>query len=160
MRKLFSILLVLAGILLGAGSGYLLKPKPIDPGDDIVESETDINPSPKKRAVPDQTAFVKLNNQFVIPVVDETDVSALVVLSITLETLPADTELLYNIEPKIRDAALRVLFDHAYVGGFSGRFTAPTKLEPLRKGLLEAINLISNEVVLDVLITDIIRQDS
>lgn len=162
MSKLLPIILIIVGIAAGGGAGFFLRPAPEVPETEHAEGEAVVKGAAK--AAPDEEveppAFVKLNNQFVVPVVSADNVSALVVLSITLETYDEATEQLYNLEPKIRDASLRVLFDHAYSGGFDGHFTSPAKLGTLRTALVEAINVIASGSVTDVLITDIIRQNS
>ncbi|MDA8746711.1 flagellar basal body-associated FliL family protein [Litoreibacter sp.] len=159
MSKLLPIILIVLGIAAGGGSGFFLRPAPVIAEGD--EESSEHKSSKEAHKEPEEApAFVKLNNQFVVPIVSSENVSALVVLSITLETYEAATEQLYNLEPKIRDTGLRVLFDHAYSGGFDGHFTAPSKLDTLRKSLLEAINSMANGAVTDVLITDIIRQDT
>lgn len=161
MGKILPILLIILGVAAGGAAGLVLRPAPPAPSPeemkDAEEMVKDVKPKEmSKGATP---AFVKLTNQFIVPIVAEEDVSALVVLSITLETSADATESLYNLEPKIRDTSLRVLFDHAYAGGFDGHFTAPPKLDTLRRSLLEAIGPISGGTVTDVLITDIVRQD-
>ena len=69
------------------------------------------------------------------------------------------TELVFSKEPKLRDAFLRVLFDHAHVGGFNGTFTESGRLNVLRVALLEAAHSIVGSNVQDILITDIVRQE-
>lgn len=169
MGKLLPLILVLIGIGGGGGAGYVLRPAPVEhaaPEDSSAHEEEDHAAESKDDGHSDHgedsnlPAFVKLNNQFIVPVVYQDEVAALVVLSLTLETTPDATTLLYNQEPKIRDTALRVLFNHAYSGGFDGHFTTPEKLDVLRMNLREAVNEISGGKVQDVLITDIIRQDS
>lgn len=103
--------------------------------------------------------YVKMNNQFVVPVVDEGRVAAMVVLSLSLEVEAGNTEAVYQREPKLRDAFLQVLFDHANVGGFSGSFTDGSNLVVLRTSLKEAASLVLGTMVSDILITDIARQD-
>jgi len=87
-------------------------------------------------------------------------VDALVVLSLSLEVEAGNTEAVYLREPKLRDAFLQVMFDHANVGGFSGSFTDGSNLIVLRTSLKEAAAMILGTMVHDVLITDIARQDS
>jgi polyisoprenoid-binding protein YceI len=101
-----------------------------------------------------------MNNQFVVPVVEQGRVDAMVVLAISLEVEAGNTETVYQLEPKLRDAFLQVMFDHANVGGFSGTFTDGSNLIVLRTNLKEAAAMILGTVVRDVLITDIARQDS
>ena len=167
MGKLLPILVIIIGIAGGGAAGFVLRPAPepvvMEEGEtaEVQEAKPEEKTTAKEEDEEQvEAAFVKLNNQFVIPVVTETDVSALVVMSMTLETDPTSTELLYNLEPKIRDAALRVLFNHAYAGGFDGHFTAPDKMGMLRKALVTAVNGVAGGTVVDVLITDIIRQDN
>ncbi len=100
-----------------------------------------------------------MNNQFVVPVVKDGRVASMIVLSLSLEVAAGNTEAVYQREPKLRDAFLRVLFDHANVGGFSGSFTDGANLLVLRTNLKEAAALVLGPVVSDVLITDIARQD-
>jgi hypothetical protein len=104
--------------------------------------------------------YVRLNNQFVVPVVEDRRVVSMVVLSLSLEVEPGSTEAVYQREPKLRDVFLQVLFDHANVGGFSGSFTDGDNLVVLRTSLREAAALVLGTSVRDVLITDIARQDS
>jgi len=153
MKKLLVPILILLGIGGGAGGGFVLRPPPPEPegieeGAELEETEEEV-----------EAAFVKINNQFIIPVVKEDRVQALVVLSLSLETDAASTELIYDREPKLRDAFLRVLFDHAYAGGFGGAFTSSPTLDLLRRSLLEAANQVIGGQVTDILITDITRQD-
>lgn len=106
--------------------------------------------------VPD---FVKLNNQFVVPVVASGKVEALVILTLSLETAPGTRDLIYDIEPKLRDAFLQVLFDHSNMGGFQGAFTRSNNLDILRGALLEVAQRQIGHGVHSVLIVDIARQD-
>ena len=104
--------------------------------------------------------YVKLNNQFVIPVVETGRIDALVVLSLTLEVQAGQTESIYQLEPKLRDTFLQVLFDHANAGGFSGAFTKTTRMNTLRMALREAAQKMLGNTVSDVLIVDVVRQDA
>ena len=173
MGKLLPVILVLIGIGGGGGAGYVLRPPPAEHAtsdsaaheaddhgaDSHDDSHADDGHSDHGEGA-DLPAYVKLNNQFIVPVVYQDEVAALVVLSLTLETTADATTTLYNQEPKIRDTALRVLFNHAYSGGFDGHFTTPEKLDVLRMNLRDAVNELSGGKVHDVLITDIIRQDT
>ncbi|QQA42977.1 flagellar basal body-associated FliL family protein [Pelagovum pacificum] len=103
--------------------------------------------------------FVRLNNQFIVPVVEQEEVGALVVLSISLEVAPGATEEVFSREPRLRDQFLQVLFDHANIGGFSGNFTSASNMQILRSGLRQAAKATLGDRVVDVLIIDIVRQD-
>jgi len=83
-----------------------------------------------------------------------------VILSISLEVTPGSTESVYAMEPKLRDIFLRVLFDHANAGGFRGAFTQSNTMDVLRSALREAAAATLGKALSDVLIIDIVRQDT
>ncbi|MFZ1470054.1 MAG: flagellar basal body-associated FliL family protein [Paracoccaceae bacterium] len=154
MGKLIPIVLALIGLGAGLGAGVFLRPPPENP----VEAET-----AKEHVAEDpqtHSDYVKLNNQFVVPIVEGGRVASMVVLSLSLEVKSGNTETVYSREPKIRDAFLQVLFDHANSGGFRGSFTDGSNLILLRRALKEKATMVLGDIVTDVLITEIARQDS
>jgi flagellar protein FliL len=154
IRKLLPILLALVGLAAGIGGGFFLRPPPPDP----VEAEKAAEAASEEEVVaPD---YVKLNNQFVVPIVEGGRVASMVVLSLSLEVAAGNTEMVYSREPKIRDVFLQVLFDHANTGGFRGSFTDGSNLVLLRRALKEKAISVIGDAVTDVLITEIARQDS
>ena len=153
IRKIISLLLGLAGLLLGASVGYFLRPVP----DPAAQTE------PAKPAEPDPALipeYAKMSNQFIVPVIQKGKVAAMVILSLSLQVTTGSTTNVYNAEPRLRDSFLQVMFDHANSGGFSGSFTDGSNLVLLRAALLEAAKAVLGDKVSDVLITDIVRQDS
>jgi flagellar protein FliL len=171
LAKLIPVILALIGLGGGVGAGLFLRPAPAaedhaaegaDPakaGDHGATSDaeaTDDEGEPEEGA----PEYVKMNNQFVVPVVEDGRVVAMVVLSVSIEVEAGNTEAVYQREPKLRDVFLQVLFDHANTGGFSGSFTDGANLIFLRTSLKEAAVLVMGSAVRDVLITDIARQDS
>ncbi|MFO1203542.1 MAG: flagellar basal body-associated FliL family protein [Tabrizicola sp.] len=171
LGKLIPVILALVGLGGGVGAGYVLRPAPAaeehaaeeaEPaaeghGEATAEGETTDHEAAAEEGAPE---YVKLNNQFVVPVVEKDRVAAMVVLSLSLEVEAGSTEDVYKREPKLRDVFLQVLFDHANTGGFSGSFTDGSNLIVLRTSLKEAAALVLGPVIHDVLITDIARQDS
>ena len=101
-----------------------------------------------------------MSNQFIVPVMQNGKVAAMVILSLSLAVTTGTSPEVYNAEPKLRDVFLQVMFDHANSGGFSGSYTDGSNLVLLRSALLEAAKSVLGEKVSDVLITDIVRQDS
>lgn len=175
MRKLLPLLLVLVGIGGGVGAGLALKPAP-DPEAHAAEGEAPAGeedaetpaedhaaqPAPAGEGEPpdSSTEFVKLNNQFIVPVVVNGRVNSLVVMSISLQVAAGNRETVFAREPKLRDSFLQVLFDHANSGGFDGMFTTSENLRTLRMALLESARKALGEMVSDVLIIDLVRQDT
>jgi hypothetical protein len=148
--KLIPLFLVVLGLAAGVGGGLLLRPAEEQTGADAIPAEL----------LPATTEFVKLNNQFVIPVVEKGRVASLVIMSLSLEVKIGVTETVFEREPKIRDVLLQILFDHANAGGFKGVFTDGANLILLRQALLEAAKTVLGSDVTDILISDLARQDS
>ena len=67
---------------------------------------------------------------------------------------------MFAVEPRLRDAFLQVLFDHSNLGGFDGVFTSAANMRALRNALRTEAQRIIGPNVYDVLITDIVRQDT
>ncbi|RWR30848.1 flagellar basal body-associated FliL family protein [Sinirhodobacter populi] len=166
MRKILPVIMVVLGIAVGGAAGWFLRPAPapveeacaedcppvaVEDADASVPSDGHSDPAPSE--------FVKLNNQFIVPDIRDGAVSALVVLSLSVEVGAGQTEQVYTLEPKLRDMLLQVLFDHANAGGFRGDFTAAGRMEELRRALLEASRSVLGKDVRSVLISDIVRQD-
>ena len=176
IRKLIPVLLGLIGLGIGMGAGIFLRPAAVPAADtggehaaqpeeeaaapDAVATAGHAEEAPKEASAEGGPEYVKLSNQFVIPVVEQGKVVSMVILALTLEVGAGTTEAIYAREPKLRDAFLQVLFDHANSGGFDGSFTDGANLVLLRKALLEAAQTAIGPNVSDVLISDIARQDS
>jgi len=167
LGKALPVLLAVLGLGGGTAAGLFLRPADTDAegpaaeasgADSSAEAEAETGKEAGSEEAP-LPEYVKMNNQFVVPVVSEGRVTAMVVLSLSLEVATGSTEAVYAREPKLRDAFLQVLFDHANVGGFSGSFTDGSNLISLRTSLREAAAMIIGDAIKDVLITDIARQD-
>ena len=169
-RLLVPLLLGFLGLAVGIGAGVALRPEASQAGSQQAASpcgEADRaaatalgtrDPDTPDAAV-DDAEYVKLNNQFVVPVVRAEQVEALVVMSLSVEIGQGQRETVYAREPKLRDALLQVLFDHANMGGFQGAFTDGSNLDTLRAALSETARGVLGGAVRSVLIVDIARQD-
>lgn len=161
MTKLVPLILALLGLAGGVGAGLAMRPVP-----EPEQAATEVDDDAEKHAAPSDARdmagknYVKLNNQFIVPVIGDRRVSALVALSISVETPPGQSQTIYEIEPRLRDSFLQVLFDHANTGGFDGAFTDSNNMAILRRSLLEVAQVQSDGMITDILITDIARQDN
>ncbi len=167
MGKILPIIIAVAGLGSGLGAGMALRPEPAATADvtgDCSGQPAEISASADaemSESDEGQTRnYVKLNNQFVVPVVNEGRVSALVVMSLSLELSSGGPEQVFKLEPKIRDAFLQVLFDHANIGGFDGEFTNSRNMDLLRRSLLDVAKKVLGPTVVNVLIVDVVRQDT
>jgi len=171
LAKLLPILLLLVGTGGGIGAGLFLMPGP-EPGSQVsnqgsagsqggaAAENAQMKDATGEMIDPLTTEFVKLNNQFVIPVVKNDMIASLVVITLNLETRIGVSESIYAREPKLRDAFLRVLFEHANMGGFQGDFTNADTLDLLRSALRQVAQKVIGADIVDVLIVDILRQDT
>lgn len=162
LARLLPVLLILIGCGAGAAAGLFLRPAAEEPaGAEGTADAEKAEAGGEKTEDGEQThEYVKLTNEFVVPVMSSGQVSSLTVLSLSLEVTPGQAERVYDMEPKLRDGFLQVLFDHANAGGFSGSFTDGANLVLLRQALNETARRIFGNDVTDVLILSIVRQDN
>jgi hypothetical protein len=166
IQKILPILLALIGIGAGIGGGIALRPDPeivmLDPCGDMGEMADTHEDEAEEGEMEEEDStyeYVKLNNQFVIPDLDGGRVAAMVVMTLSIEAKAGTREGVYAIEPKLRDAFLQVLFDHANLGGFKGSFTDSSTMSTLRLALTEVAQSLLGKDISNVLVTDIVRQD-
>jgi hypothetical protein len=170
MRKILPLLLAVLGLGAGIGGGLMLRPAPMADHDmgDAHDGEADAGHADGDHGEGDHgevdpevaPEFVKLSNQFVIPVLEDGRIVSMVIMSVNLEVTAGSTEAVFAREPKLRDGFLQVLFDHANAGGFRGSFTDGANMVNLRTALMEVATATLGEMVKDVLIVDIGRQDT
>lgn len=175
MSKLLPILLVVIGLLAGIGAGFALRPPSLEEEcmkmaedgkmsadgmagemDEDACKEVEKEKEPKEKVA---TAFAELERQFVVPILANEKVVALVVASLALEVDEGSEEGALGLEPKLRDSFLTVLFVHAHSGGFDGDFTSQAAIEDLKGRLFEAASDIIGDTLHDVLLTEIVRQE-
>ncbi|MEM7178351.1 MAG: flagellar basal body-associated FliL family protein [Pseudomonadota bacterium] len=170
--KLLPLTLVLAGAAAGLGAGHVLAPKTDDdrlgeqqhpagdpagdPADAVLPETTHAS---NTEVMDDDVDFVRLNNQFIVPIISDERVTSLIVISLALETEPGVADTVYQREPKLRDAFLDDLFAHARSGGFAGSFTDAHLMADLRQSLLESARRVLGGAVKSVLLNEIVRQD-
>lgn len=168
IARLIPLILPLLGLGAGVGAGFVLRPdSPVSVVSDAAvstdETAIEATDAPAEPATADPETppeFAKMNNQFVVPVLEDGRVVSMVILSLSIEIPPGAAEDVYAREPKLRDSFLQVLFDHANAGGFRGSFTDGSNMIMLRRALLESARVVLGQTARDVLITDIVRQDS
>ena len=161
LRKLLPIVFLILGTSAGIGAAIFTSPAEVA---ENAPAETDDQPLAENTTDDDTKSenveFVRLNNQFVVPLVKGDKVDAMVVVSLSIETRAGMSEKIFAHEPKLRALFLRVLFDHANMGGFRGAFTQSDTMDLLRTALRETAQKEMGKDVFDVLIVDIARQDT
>ncbi len=161
MKFLLPIILAFVGLGAGVGAGLALRPEPesYSPSSECDCACTKPDAQISEELPESTTNYIKLNNQFVVPIVESDRVAALVVMTLSLGAPNELTETVYQREPKLRDVLLQALFDHANTGGFSGNFTQTRKMQILHQTLVDAAQHVLGPQIVDVAISDIARQD-
>lgn len=167
VSKLIPVIFLIVGLGAGIGAGLVLAPAK-KPETAVAEKKAvkedkaagKKTGKSKEKGKGESSGYLKMTKQFVVPVVKDDQIEAMVTLSLSLEANPAITETYYAIEPKLRDGFLQVLFDHANTGGFDGAFTESGNLDVLRNSLLEVARKEFGDDVSKVLILSVNRQDS
>jgi len=158
MMKFIPIIALILGAGAGAFGGLSLQPAD---GESQMESQESKAEKETEADLGDASdlQFIKLNNQFIVPVISNESVTSVVVVTLGLEVASGETTQIFSAEPKLRDAFLQVLFDHANIGGFEAEFTNARNLSFLREALTATAQDVLGVKVVGVLITDLARQD-
>ena len=188
MKLLLPIIIVLVGVGAGAGVGFVMKPADdasheetddADHGDDHGDSHAGADDhggekksSKKKKAKKDDhggghgekqkstTEYLEFRRQFVVPIIRENGVKALLVLDLTIEVAPGTASDAYAYEPKLRAAFLETLFRLSHTGMFSDDLTEPRVRDAIQEELLYTAQQILGDKAYDVLVLGVLRQDT
>lgn len=163
MKKVIALFLVLLGIAGGGAAGMFLKPPPpeeettdqkVADGDEV----TDDGQPPDSEF--NAGVFVKVGRQTIIPVVEGGETQALMLFELAVDVVPGENDLAFEMEPRLRDAFLRELFQMSHTGAFMTTFTDDRVIEELRQNLIRAAKKeLGASAVNDVLILDVMRQE-
>ncbi len=180
-KLILPVVLLILGVAAGVGAGLLLRP---DEQDDqnmadapsiecgpetsaLAEGEVATSALPRTnreidglRELTADLQYVRLPNQFIVPVLRDGSVVFMVILSLSIEVPSGESETVLAHEPRLRDIFLQVLFDHANTGGFDGDFTSASNMRSLRNGLRVAARDALGDSISDVLIVNLVRQDA
>lgn len=159
MRRILPVILALLGLAGGIGAGHALRPMP-PPPEGQAQAPVEGTPPAPNTGRPADTMVLNLPNPFLVPLIGEGRVRAMVVVSMALELLPGSPVDLQRDEARIRALFLQLIFDYANLGGFDGVFTSGEQLQTLRRTLREAARAEFGNSVHDVLITDLMRQET
>lgn len=173
IKKLIPIILIIIFGGAGVAAGLMLKPEEPelvadlanpcgeDPNAHAETTEAKAAEPTKPKASEDVSfEYVKLSNQFIVPVIKGDIVRSVAIVALSLEVKTGTKDRVFEVEPKLRDTFLQALFDHASLGGFDGAFATTENLIRMRKALKQNAVAVLGDIVNDVLVTDIARQDN
>lgn len=166
-KLLIPLILALLGTAGGGAAAYFMRPSveatshaepakegahhEADQGHEAEESTSDGHD-----VEPD---YFKIQQQFIVPVIHNGVMKSVVVTSLAIESNEAVRSEVIKKQPKLRDALLRALFDHATLGGFDGNFVQTGPMDLLKSSLTKTARDIIGPEVSAVLILEIGKQD-
>lgn len=103
--------------------------------------------------------YFNFRRNFIIPVVGQSRVEALVLLSVSIEMEESKIENTTTREPTIRDAFMKTLLEMSHEGIFNRDITNPDVYNEIQKRLLETAIITVDEGVRSILLVDFARQD-
>ena len=173
MKKLLPILLIVLGLGGGVGAGIALKPAPPPASKDDVEAPEKKEKAAESEAIPDPgdteekkdeteikaRTYVSVGTQTIVPVVDGERTRALMLFELAVDVDPSAHDQAVMVEPRLRDAFLRVLMKMSSTGAFTETYTENWVLDELRRNLGSEARRFLGDSVRDVLILDVIRQE-
>lgn len=165
LKKIMPLFALLFGLAGGGAAAIFLAP----PHDDEPMSESDATAADAQAGTSsddpqdgasDTFEIVKLPSQFVVPVIMDNRVRAMVILTVALEVEVGQGDRVRALEPKLRDEFLAELFSLAALDGFKDELISRKTLELVKR----ALSVRSSEVLglqnVTVLVTDMARQDA
>lgn len=165
MKKLlFPLIMILLGGGGGVVAGYFTRSAPPAQDDHITANESDTatdkdHDGKAAHTEPNAEAdYFKIQPQFIVPIIRNGKMSSVVVTSLALESPESLRSTIIRKEPKLRDVLLRVMFDHASIGGFDGNFVEHGPMDLLKASLLKATRDTVGPEVSAVLVLEIGKQ--
>ena len=174
MKKfLMPLAMIMIGVGVGGGAAYFTRggneaedaPLPDLPQDALAEqpcgpllddADSDVVEAIE---IASPTEFALLDKQFLVPVIEDEALSAMMLVTISVEVPEGTMDQVFEKEPRLRDRMLQDMFAHANIGGFAGNFTHSDKMQTLRRDLLRSAREIVGDTALDILVLDIVRQE-
>lgn len=105
------------------------------------------------------TAFYKFSREFVVPIMADRRVKALVILHLSLEVDEATNSELFSLDPKLRDNIMTTLIGLSNDGKTLDELTSADSYETIRSMVLMNLQSGVSENIQNVLIMDVGKQD-
>lgn len=167
MKKLLLILLPVLAFVGGAISGDILgEPKPADEtrtqgtATEQADAASQTGKGESSSTTKDDTlGWFRFPTQIFVPVLRNGSPTAVMILSLGIETPASAQAEIEAQELRLRDSLLNALMIEANTGAFDGNFTSEVTLQKLRTSLLAAAQKTAGPNVRRILIEDIGRQE-
>lgn len=169
MKKIFlPLVLIIFGGAAGTGAGLFLGGASSGEANEQIEASSSDAAAVENSADSGNQAssstseavdYFKIPNQFIVPIIHHGKMTGMVIMSLAIEGDASIREEIFKKAPKLRDAFLRVMFDHANIGGFDGNFIETGPMQLLQDSLKVRAQSLLGDLVYEVLILEIARQE-
>lgn len=103
--------------------------------------------------------YYKFTREFIIPLMNESEIESLVILNINLEVDSSASPSLFTLEPKLRDNIMTTLIELSNDGTTLDYIGNVESYETVRSMVLKNLREILGEGILNVLIVDMAKQE-
>ncbi len=107
-----------------------------------------------------EVSFYKFSREFVVPIIRESRVDALVILNISLEVEGDTAQKLFTLDPKLRDNIMSTLIVLSNEPDLFDNMTQVENYERIRGEVLKNLRNVIPEGINNVLILDFAKQDT
>ena len=153
MKLILPLIVIILGVAAGVGAGIFLRPAAVA-GHAAAEAEAS-----EENGDVTERSFVKIGRQTIVPVVNDGETQALMLFELAVDVPATNVDRVHEMEPRLRDAFLRELFQMSYTGAFLENFTENRIIEELRHNLTLAARKYLEDKQAEVLILDVMRQE-
>ncbi len=165
LQKLLPVIIIVVAGAAGGGGGFFAKTMMSGKASNAESSahgEADDGHGEKKAKKgghggedASSSTYMKFSRQFVVPVVHNGRPKSMVILDINIEVDSGESEGVYALEPRLRDAFLARLMALSGEGMLPQMLEDMDKLEYTKMALLDESRKIMGDAALDVLILDL-----
>lgn len=103
--------------------------------------------------------YFKFSREFVVPIMRQGDVESLVIINMSIEADPGVSDMLFRMEPKLRDNIMTTLIELSHETDSLQNFANVQNYETLRSAVLYGLQELVPEGIRNILIVDIGRQN-
>lgn len=104
-------------------------------------------------------SYYKFSREFIIPLMREEQVEALIIMNLNLEIESSVSGMLFTKEPKLRDNIMSTLIELSNDGVTLDNFSRVESYETIRSMILQNLNSEIGPGILNVLILDMAKQE-
>lgn len=168
MKLVIAAILVFVFSLAGAYAASVVRPASAPSTESAQEGESAVSVSPNNPAVRSRndepysssdSMFFKFSREFVVPIMRQGEVESLVIINMNIEADSSVSDVLFRMEPKLRDNIMTTLIELSHGTDALQNFAEVQNYETIRSTVLGNLQELVPEGINNILIVDIGRQN-